>query len=301
MLITAKSFVKRNIYRLGKFYQISPKNLLEGIDICRALHERGISSTLGKFSEDGDDPEQLAQECQMASDALKAAFAGERFCLSLKPPAFHFDLETIMPIVATALANGHSINFDAHEHTLANPTIHLLEQVMSRSILPNRPAEGWIFSLVLPTRWKRSLVDAKWAIQNGVRVRLVKGEFKGLGSSEEMDPTAGFLSLIDRLAGNVPEIAVATHDNALAREAINRCKNGGCKVRLELLFGMPIGNMMVLSREMNVPVRIYVPYGENLLIYGMRHFLTHPYKLFRPGLLEAFSSRQSKLARIAGL
>ena len=113
-----------------------------------------------------------------------------------------------------------------------------------------------------------------------------------------MDPVKGFLSLVDRLAGNIPEIAVATHDYALAREAIKRCKDAGCMVQLELLFGMPIGNMMALSQEMGVPVRFYVPYGEDLFIYGTHHFLTNPHKLLRPGLLEVFSGHRSKLARI---
>lgn len=291
--------LKRIIYKLAKLYPVGPKNLSEGIAVCRALHEFGAFSTLGKFNNKGEDAKQIVQECQMASDALRSASAGEHFYLSLKPPAFRFNIEPVTAIVATALTNGHSINFDAHEHRLADLTIQLLEQVMDRDVLPNTPAESWRFSLTLPTRWNRSMADAEWVIRKGVRARLVKGEFKGPSSSEEMDPRRGFLLLVDRLAGNVPEIAVATHDCALAREAISRCQDTGCPVQLELLFGMPLSNMMALARELRVPVRFYVPYGETLLVYGTRHFLTNPHKLLRPGLLEVFSSQQSKLARIA--
>ncbi|MBN1312157.1 MAG: hypothetical protein JXB30_12125 [Anaerolineae bacterium] len=291
--------LKRLVYGLGKFYSGGPRNLSEGIDACRALHDCGIPSTLGKFNEVGDDPEQIVRECQMASDVFRNAAKGDLFYLSLKPPAFDFNIELITPIVATALANGQGVHFDAHEHVLADPTIQLLEQVIDRFALPDNGSESWKFSLVLPTRWKRSIEDAEWVIKKGVRARLVKGEFKSLDPSEEMNPGKGFLTLVDRLVGHVPEIAVATHDYVLAREAITRCKDVGCLLQLELLFGMPVGNMMALAREMKVPVRFYVPYGENLLIYGMRHFLANPYKLLRPGLLEVFASHEDKLAKIA--
>jgi hypothetical protein len=289
---------KQTVYGLGRLFPVSPKNISEGINTCHTLLEHGTPSTLGKFSKKGDDAAPIVQECQMASDALKNASAGECFYLSLKPPAFDFNIDLVMDIVTTALANGQGIHFDSHQHALTDPTIQLLEQVMDRSVLLNNMTEGWKFSLVLPTRWKRSMADAEWAIKKGVRVRLVKGEFKGPNSSEEMDPVRGFLSLVDRLAGNVPEIAVATHDYALAREAISRCQDAGCLVQLELLFGMPIGNMLALSQEMRVPVRFYVPYGENLLIYGIQNFVKNPHKLLRPGLLEVFSGHKSKLAKI---
>lgn len=283
---------------MGSLYPISPKNLPEGVDVCRVLHSRGIPSTLGKLSKDGDDPAQIVHECQMASDALKSTSAESRFYLSLKPPALNFDLEHAMAIASTALQNGHGIHFDSHDHILADPTIRLLEQVMDQYVSPNDMAESWRFGLTLPTRWKRSIADAEWVAEKAVRARLTKGEFKSIGSSDEMDPVKGFLALVDRLAGNVPEIAVATHDYALAREAIGRCKVAGSSVQLELIFGMPIGKMIALSREMGVPVRFYVPYGDTLLVYGIHSILANPQKLLRPGFLEVVSSHKSKLARI---
>lgn len=142
------------------------------------------------------------------------------------------------------------------------------------------------------------MADAEWAAERGIRTRLVKGEFGARRPFEETDPRKGFLALIDKLAGRVPEIAVATHDCSLAREALARCKDAGSPVQLELLFGIPAGDMLALSREMAVPVRYYVPYGDTLLIYGIRHFLANPHKLLRPNSLEVISSSRSKLATI---
>jgi proline dehydrogenase len=290
--------LKKAVFGLGKLCPVSPKNLSEGLHVCRTLHMHGICSTLGKFSKGGDDPAPIVSEYQLASDALKGVTDRDYFYLSLKPPALDFDIRHGAAIASVALQNGHGVHFDSHKHIQADPTIRLIEQVMDQNV-PSKAANGrWNFSVTLPSRWRRSLEDAQWAINKGVRVRLVKGEFKAAYSSEEMDPGKGFLQLIDRLAGRVPEIAVASHDYKLAGEAIARCKNSGTRVQLELLFGMPSGRMLSLSSEMGVPVRFYVPYGDTLLVYGIRYFLENPRKFLGRNLLESVAGYKSKLGRI---
>jgi hypothetical protein len=44
-----------------------------------------------------------------------------------------------------------------------------------------------------------------------------------------------------------------------------------------------------------------VPFGHTLLVYGIRHFLSHPHKLLRPGARELLSSHRSKVHRITTL
>lgn len=224
--------------------------------------------------------------------------AGAGFYLSVKPPVLKFDLEYVSDITAAALGNGHGIHFDSHGCSTAEPTVQLLERLMDRRL----PAEGlegrWAYGLTLPSRWKRSLLDARWAAERGVRVRLVKGEFRAVGPSEEMNPASGFLALVDGLAGRVPEIALATHDARLARQAIDRCQGSGSALLLELLFGMPAGEMISLSRETGVPIGFYVPYGDTLLVYGIRYLLTNPRKLLRRDCLEMVAGHRAKLTRI---
>lgn len=291
--------LKRLAYSLAKRYAIRPKDSLDAAELCRVLQGHGVASTLGKLSKAGDDPVQILHEYQQASNSLKNCCANDMFYLSLKPPALNFNPEFAAAIVATARQNGQSVHFDAHRFSSADSTLELLEAVMERHPASGGKGRNWSFGLTLPARWKRSHADARWAANKGVRPRLVKGDFKA-GSADEMDAGKGLLALVDQLAGRVAELAVATHDSVLAREAVKRCKKRGTAVQLELFFGMPSGSMTALSRELEVPVRFYIPYGDTLLIYVLRDLLANPHKILRRSSWEVLGKKETKLARIIG-
>lgn len=292
------SLIKGVLYYLGTRYRVSPKNVEEGIRICRELDEHQIPSTLGDFSSPSCAPSRITKELRFASDSLKNAHADTGFYLTLKPPRLDFDLENVAAVVSTALANGHGIHLDSHQHDVQDPTLTLLEALMENQSETGGPARRWRFSLTVPSRWKRSLRDADWLAERAIRVRLVKGEFKAPSSSHEADPRDNFLTLVDRLAGRVPEIAIATHDRSLAREAVIRARALGSPVEIEVLFGIPAGDMLSLARELAVPVRFYVPYGDTILMYGVQHLLTHPHKLLRPGSRDLIRGCRGKVADI---
>ncbi|MGD8836873.1 MAG: hypothetical protein PVJ19_18160 [Desulfobacteraceae bacterium] len=293
-----KNILKQIAWKLGKIYAIDPKSCSKGIEICQKLHGHGISTTIGKFSKDGDMPEEIVRECLQCTASIKSDFTKNNFYLSLKPPAFQFNPDYVKNIAAVSLKNGHGIHFDSHDHILAEPTLQLLKHSLDDTDVKKDSETKWHYGLTLPSRWKRSLSDAQWAVQNGIRVRLVKGEFKAKRSYDEMNPIKGYLALVDRLTGSVPEIAIATHDYRLAKEAIIRARDNDAKVQLELLFGMPSVRMVALSKKLRVPLRFYVAYGDTLLLYGLRHHLTTPYKLFRPDAMEVFGSHKRKLNKI---
>jgi proline dehydrogenase len=290
--------IKRAVYGIGKVIKVRPSDYSECISICCALQQSGIFTTAGKFSQAGEDPVRIVIEYQRISDYICRNNSNNDFYLSVKPPALLFDIESTASIASTALKNYQAVHFDSHDHIDAEPTIQLLAQLMERFGLEKDPGKEWRYGLSLPSRWKRSLSDARWVIDNNVMPRLIKGEFKAKKLSEEMDPHQGFLTLVDLFAGAVPRITLATHDYELAKEAIVRTKKTGTKVQMELLFGMPCAKMISLSRQHGIPLRFYVPYGDTLFVYGVHHFLINPHKIFRPGFLELFTNGKSKLARI---
>ncbi|GFO70322.1 hypothetical protein GMLC_39010 [Geomonas limicola] len=294
MLAAAKTV----IYALGRLVPIQPQSVAQGAQLCRILQGHQFFTTLGRLSKAGDDPGQIVREYQAASRALKEDTPAERFYLSVKPPALRFVRDHAAAIAATALENGHGIHFDSHKFQETDATLQLLDELIGMR-LPGPPGTSpWRYSLSLPTRWKRSREDARWAAQRGVRVRLVKGDFPG-PADEELDPMEGCLELVDLVAGQVPELALASHDCALALDTVMHCRKTGTKVSLELFFGRPATAMLALGKDLGVPVGFYVPYGETLSVYLVRDLLANPLKLLRPDALEIFGTHQTKLARIA--
>jgi proline dehydrogenase len=88
----------------------------------------------------------------------------------------------------------------------------------------------------------------------GINVRVVKGQWV---DPEEpgMDPRAGFLAIIDRLAVRSSHVAVATHDLPLAQEALQRLRAANTSCELQLIFGLPTRQLVQQACAAGVPVR----------------------------------------------
>lgn len=291
-------FIKALVWNLASVYTIEPRTWSAGIGQCQKLASHGVPTTIGKLSKRGDDPDAIAEEYIRCSNAMKSTSMDRGFYLSLKPPALEFNRQRVLCIAETAFNNGQGILFDAHDYHLAQPTVDLLSFLIREFEYGHKWDAKWRFGIVLPTRWRRSISDLRWAGEHGVRVRIVKGEFKASTASETMDPAKGLLRLIDRLPAGVPEVAIATHDRELAKTAIHHARQRGAAIELELLFGMPTSSMVDLAKSLAVPLRFYIPYGETLLLYGIKHFVTNPKKLRRFHLRELLKPCSVKIDEI---
>jgi proline dehydrogenase len=90
----------------------------------------------------------------------------------------------------------------------------------------------------------------------------------------------GFLEVIDRLAGGAREVAVASHDSWLARDALLRLRAAGTPCELELLNGLPKRTMLALAAELAVPVRVYIPFGIAWRPYALSKLGDNPRMLW---------------------
>jgi proline dehydrogenase len=120
--------------------------------------------------------------------------------------------------------------------------------------------------IALPGRWGRALDDAETAIAHGLPVRVVKGEWPD-PDDPLRDPRAGFLEVVDRLAGRAVHVGVATHDHDLAEEALRRLQEAGTPCELELLVGLPVRRPAAVAQRRGVLVRVYVGWGDRGLPY----------------------------------
>jgi proline dehydrogenase len=222
---------------------------------CRALRERGRASTVGFWNERSEQPDQVAQTYGAAVEAVSQD--GLDTYLSIKAPALGFSAELVAELLEQTGSAGVGVHLDSLAPEAADQTMALIADAGSR-----QPELG----ITLPARWRRSLGDADVALELGLGVRVVKGRWPD-PEEPERDPRAGFMALVGQLAGRARRVAVATHDEPLARQALRRLRAAGTPCELELLFGLPGACPAHVADELSAPVRVYVPYGHATLPY----------------------------------
>jgi proline dehydrogenase len=222
----------------------------DALRACQALAARGVSTTICRWNHPETAPSVVAATYLAALSAMGKARLD---CyLSIKAPALGMSGDLVGAVVARARANSVLVHFDAQKWDSADRTFALIDAAA---------ATGHPIGCALPGRWRRSLLDAERAIERGLRVRVVKGQQPD-PLAPERDLREGFLEVIDRLAGRARQVAVATHDAPLAREALGRLRAAGTPAELELLLGLPFAAARREAELLGVPVRVYIPYGQ---------------------------------------
>jgi hypothetical protein len=144
-------------------------------------------------------------------------------------------------------------------------------------------------------------------VAHGVRVRVVKGQWAcpdavigaagvvgvvgdsmARGKADAVADAAAaaavlradYLALVKHLAGRASAVAVATHDASLARESLALLKAAGTPCELELLCGLPRRECMAVARELGVPIRLYIPFGQAWLPYALDQAVRSPKMLW---------------------
>jgi proline dehydrogenase len=249
--------------RAARAYVVGP-DLADAVRACEAFQQRDFSTTICVWNESSDAPEENFERYVTGIDAIVQQ--GLDCYLSFKVQDFRFSQELTVALFDHARRQNVSLHFDSIQSEDAEQIFSLIEKYWSQ------PPE---LGCTLPGRWRRSLADAERAIALNLRVRVVTGQWAD-PAEPDRDPRAGFLAVIDRLAGQAVHVAVATHNPDLARRAIERLHATGTPVELELLFGLPFRRVLQVARVTGVPVRIYIPYGHAWLPYALGQMLENP-------------------------
>ena len=185
--------------------------------------------------------------------------------VSIKAPSLDFDSTLVAEIATLARDAGVRVHFDSLGPETVDRTFRLIEQAL---------AAGASLGCTVPGRWGRSPRDAERAAEMGVRVRVVKGQWPD--PTDAVNPHAGFLNVIDALAGASMPVAVATHEPILAAAAIRKLQSSGTPCEMELLYGLPSRAVLKVARDLAVPIRNYLPYGYAWLPYALRQARRDP-------------------------
>jgi proline dehydrogenase len=241
-------------------------SLEDGLAVAHRLAGERRPSTVALWETPEYSAREVAGEYLAGIDALAADHLDAY--LSIKPPALRFDRTLALELASAARDRGVCLHADSHGLEAADASCALLEAMGSR--LPGRQ-----LGATLPGRWARSVSDAGWAVDRGLAVRVVKGQWPD-PADPRRDPRAGLLEVVDRLAGRARHVRVASHDVPLAAEAVRRLRRAGTPCELELLFGMPLTRSLRWADASGVPVRIYVPYGKGYTPHAVAQLRRNP-------------------------
>ena len=246
-----------------KAYIAGPE-LTDAMSTCRRLFGLGFGGTICFWNIESDSPRKIAD----AHTSALALLASEKMdCyLSIKLPPLKYDFALLNEVIEKARQKNTLVHFDSLAHETADRTFSLIQHA-ARSY----PHLG----CTLPGRWLRSVPDADIAVDLGLHIRVVKGQWPD-SQHAEIDPREGFLNVVGRLAGRARSVAIATHDSELARSALERLRRAGTPCSLELLYGLPMKPTLKVAAELDVPVRVYVPFGHGWLPYSLTQVRRNP-------------------------
>ncbi len=243
--------------RAARRYVAGP-SAADALAVAARVTERGPRATLGYLNADHDPPRIVADACL---EAIAGAPPESR--VAIKLPGLGSDPGLLDGVLAAAADRGLAVHFDSLRATDVDPILALLT---SRS---GHRSGGEPLGCTLPGRWTRSDSDAEVALELGLRVRLVKGQFPAPHDASR-DPSGGVRALVERLAGRVSQVSIASHDPPLVAWSARRFRDAATPCELELLYGLPTRRVLSVATSSGLGVRVYVPFGTAYLPYGLR-------------------------------
>ncbi len=262
----SRMIVSRLLERAARRYVAGPE-LSDAVACAQAIGAHGMPSTIAYWNDVGEDPARVHE--QYAAAVAGAAGAELRTYLSVKAPALSMSPERAHSLADLCRRHDIGLHFDSMRCHEQEPTFALIERLLGN---------GTKAGCTLPARFARSCGDAELAIERGLRVRVVKGQWDDPERSIDVGPA--FLGLIRQLAGRAAHVAVATHDPRLAEEALTELLAEGTPTELELLWGLPMHAAREIASRLNVTVRVYIPYGRAWLPYSLSALGKNPRMLW---------------------
>ena len=289
-LITGWSFSWRFASRF-----VAGITLEDALRVVRELNAKGINATLDHLGEHTNAPEEAQQAAENIYATLDAIGAepGLRSNVSIKLTQIGMGLdeslcaETLERVLARAKTAKTFIRVDMEDTPYTDKTINL-HYAMREKGYENH-------GMVIQAYLFRTEADVRRMLQDGVRIRSVKGAYneppdKAFPKKADVDANFDLITkiLLDAsLAqgsnlsddGRFPPIpAIATHDEkriAFAKsyaEKIGLPKTG---LEFQMLYGIRRDLQESLVKA-GYPVRVYVPFGTHWYPYFMRRLAERP-------------------------
>jgi proline dehydrogenase len=270
--------VPRSVVRRVAAPYIAGETLDDARRVVAGLNAAGISATVDVLGEDVSRPEEAEALARAYHDALDAiAREGLDANVSIKLTGFGLELDETLcrslveVLVDEAGARGIFVRIDMEDSSTTDDALGLYRALRESG----RDNVG----IVLQAALRRSLDDI--AALSGLRpsVRLCKGIYLEPSSIAFQEPDVvrrSFVACLDALLGAGCRVALATHDEWLLEQALDRVSGlDEDAYELQMLLGVRAdrGRELVAAGH---PLRVYVPYGRRWYEYSLRRLQENP-------------------------
>ncbi len=278
-----RDFVIQNrITRSASRRFVAGEGLDDAIQVTHELNKRGIQVALDMLGENVADEHEARKS---TSNYINAINLIQRTALdaniSVKLTALGLDIsrELCEENLRTILEHGREQNiFICIDMEASDYTAQTIE--IARKAQQDYDQVGTVIQSYL----YRSVEDIEQLVEQGVRIRLVKGAYKepqSVAFQEKSDVDQNYVRLMRILLarGNFP--AIATHDPTIIDAACTYIRDRGISkdaFEFQMLYGVRRDLQEKLVKQ-GYNMRVYVPYGSQWYPYLMRRMAERPANL----------------------
>jgi proline dehydrogenase len=259
---------------------VAGETLDGAIDRSRGIARQGMGVTLDLLGENVTSTREASAAVDAYAEILRVmAAAGLAPNISVKLTMLGLDLsaelaaEGMLHILPLARELGGFVRVDMEGSAYTERTVRIVDALHRQY-----PEE---VGTVIQSYLYRSDEDITWAIERGMRIRLVKGAYAEpatVAYQKQQEVDEAFIRQMERLLDDGAFPALATHDLAIIRAARAYCQRMGIardRFEFQMLYGVRRDLQERLVDD-DYRMRVYVPYGTQWYPYFTRRIAERP-------------------------
>jgi len=280
---TVQQFVRKHGMRLGAARFVAGETLDEAVATLRRLNEQGLyanTTLLGEGVHDRAATESVTSAYVGVLDRIAAEELRANVALKLTHLGLEIDDElaysNVRRLVEHAAARGSFIRIDMEQSQFVDATLGIYRRLREEGLDT--------VGTVLQASLYRTPEDLDSLLPLAPNLRLVKGAYlepPTVAYPSKADVDAVYGRLVERMLAGGGYTAIATHDDALIRHAIEYTQEHGIerdRFEFQMLYGVRPQLQLDLVRR-GYKVLVAAPYGPDWYPYLMRRLGERPANL----------------------
>ena len=267
---------KRIIEIFAKEY-VAGTTIDKSLEIVRNLNNQNLSVTLDILGEHTKSKLECLEITNSYIEILNQINRTNLDCnISIKPSHIGTDIsnnffkKNLQDIVDIAIRHKNFVRIDMENSELTDTSISAYKSLNNNHI-----------GIVLQAYLYRTENDIN-RLDIKSNIRLCKGIYNESPEVAIKDPdeiNINYLKLLKNTLNKGIYVGIATHDKKLIKQSldiIDKMKVDKSKFEFQMLYGVPMNNMVEYLLQNKYKVRIYVPFGKDWYDYSIRRIKENP-------------------------